>query len=217
MQELTFSTMIAVFEEIFGRGLLWVMVAAAVLVTAAYLYVLIRDRAVSWRKFLWAQVAMPFGAIAAVLFVQNVTSSGFGDIGGPIDVIVLLLVAVAGAGGAAVLVYTAQSLLRGQAAKPITRPSLFGPSARSAPHGRRWRIVRVARDGAGRKRVWKSCRNMPKRFMLCRRLSWISSTGLTAQRAMCCARSVRMTGASAGFLPCAPRIAPIRWRCRGCH
>lgn len=118
MQELTFSTMIAVFEEIFGRGLLWVMVAAAVLVTAAYLYVLIRDRAVSWRKFLWAQVAMPFGAIAAVLFVQNVTSSGFGDIGGPIDVIVLLLVSVAGAVGAAILVYTAQSLLRGKAAKP---------------------------------------------------------------------------------------------------
>lgn len=118
MQELTFTTMIAVFEEIFGRGLFWVMVAAAVLVTAAYLYVLIRDRAVSWRKFLWAQVAMPFGAIAAVLFVQGVTSSGFRDIGGPIDVIVLLLVAAAGAVGAAILVYTAQSLLRGKAAKP---------------------------------------------------------------------------------------------------
>ncbi|GAB1362984.1 hypothetical protein MASR1M32_22200 [Rhodobacter sp.] len=118
MQELTFTTMIAVFEEIFGRGLFWVMVAAAVLVTAAYIYVLTRDRAVSWRKFLWAQVAMPFGAIAAVLFVQGMTSSGFGDIGGPIDVIVLLLVAVAGAVGAAILVYTAQSLLRGRAARP---------------------------------------------------------------------------------------------------
>lgn len=118
MQDLTLTTMIAVFEEIFGRGLFWVMVAAAVLVTAAYLYVLIRDRAVSWRKFLWAQVAMPFGAIAAVLFVQKVTSSGFRDIGGPIDVIVLLLVAAAGAVGAAILVYTAQSLLRGKAAKP---------------------------------------------------------------------------------------------------
>ena len=118
MQELTFTTMIAVFEEIFGRGLFWVMVAAAVLVTAAYLYVLIRDWAVSWRKFLWAQVAMPFGAIAAVLFVQTVTSAGFRDIGGPIDVIVLLLVAAAGAVGAAILVYTAQSLLRGKAAKP---------------------------------------------------------------------------------------------------
>ena len=118
MQELTFSTMIAVFEEIFGRGLFWTMVAATGLVTAAYIYVLIRDRAVSWRKFLWAQVAMPFGAIAAVLFVQGVTSSGFHDIGGPIDVIVLLLVAAAGAVGAAILVYTAQSLLRRQGAKP---------------------------------------------------------------------------------------------------
>jgi hypothetical protein len=30
MQELTFETLIAVFEEIFGRGLFWAMVAAAV-------------------------------------------------------------------------------------------------------------------------------------------------------------------------------------------
>lgn len=117
MQELTFTMMIAVFEEIFGRGLFWAMVAAAVIVTALYIYVLIRDRAVSWRKFLWAQVAMPFGAIAAVLFVQKMTSSGFGNIGGPIDVIMLLAVAAAGAVGAAILVYTAQSLLRGKGAK----------------------------------------------------------------------------------------------------
>ena len=117
MQELTFTMMIAVFEEIFGRGLFWTMVAVAAVVTVLYLYVLIRDRAVSWRKFLWAQVAMPFGAIAAVLFVQKMTSSGFGNIGGPIDVIMLLAVAAAGAVGAAILVYTAQSLLRGKGAK----------------------------------------------------------------------------------------------------
>lgn len=113
MQEFTFTTLVAVLEEIFGRGLFWSMVVLAALVTATYLYVLIRDRAVSWRKFLWAQVAMPFGAVAAVLFVQRVTSSGFGDIGGPVDVMVLLGVAVIGAIGAAILVYTAQSLLRG--------------------------------------------------------------------------------------------------------
>lgn len=118
MQDLTFTTLIAVFEEIFGRGLFWIMVVAALVVTVAYLYVLIRDRAVSWHKFLWAQVAMPFGAIAAVLFVQMMTSSGFRDIGGPIDVIALLAVAAIGAVGAAILVYTVQSLLRGGAAKP---------------------------------------------------------------------------------------------------
>ncbi len=117
MQDLTFTTMIAVFEEIFGRSLLWLMVAAAIVVTGLYLYVLVRDRAVSWRKFLWAQVSMPFGAVAAVLFVQKVTSSGFRDIGGPIDVIVLLAVAAMGAVGAAILVYTAQSLMRGRAEK----------------------------------------------------------------------------------------------------
>ena len=112
MKDLTFTTMIAVFEEIFGRGLFWVMVAAAVLITAANFYVLIRDRSMSMRKFLMAQLSMPFGAIAAVLFVQAVTNSGFSDIGGPIDLIVLLGVAALGAIGLAVLVYTIQSLIQ---------------------------------------------------------------------------------------------------------
>lgn len=110
MKELTFSTLIAVFEEVFGRGLFWLMVALAVVITLLYLFVLIRDRSVSWRKFLWAQISMPFGAILAVLFVQMVTRSGFSDIGGPIDVVVLLAVAAAGAIGSAILVYTAESL-----------------------------------------------------------------------------------------------------------
>ncbi|HRK43119.1 MAG TPA: DUF5368 domain-containing protein [Gemmobacter sp.] len=116
MKELTFETLIAVFEEIFGRGLFWIMVLAALVVTGAYLYVLIRDRSMSMRKFLWAQVSMPFGAIAAVVFVQAMTNSHFRDIGGPIDVIVLLGVAAMGAIGAAILVYTAQSLFRSKAA-----------------------------------------------------------------------------------------------------
>lgn len=112
MEELSFSTLIAVFEEMFGRSLFWLLLGGALIVTLAYIYVLIRDRAVSWRKFLWAQVSMPFGAVAAVVFLQRITSSGFRDIGGPVDVIVLLGVALLGAIGAAILVYTAQSLLR---------------------------------------------------------------------------------------------------------
>lgn len=114
MEDMTFGTMIAVFEEIFGRWLFWAMVVVAVLVTLAYLYVLIRDRSVNWRKFLLAQLSMPIGAIGAVLFVQAMTNSGFGDIGGPIDVIVLLAIAALGAVGIAILVYTAQSLIRGR-------------------------------------------------------------------------------------------------------
>ena len=112
MKDLTFQTLIAVFEEMFGATLFWAMTAAAVLVTLAYLYVLIRDRAVSWRKFLLAQLAMPVGAVAAVTFVFWITRSGLRDIGGAIDLIMVLGIAAAGAAGIAILVYTAQSLLR---------------------------------------------------------------------------------------------------------
>ena len=114
MKQLTLETLIAVWEEMFGRGLFWAMAVLAIAITAAYAFVLLRDRKLSMRKFLLAQVSMPFGAIAAVLFVQGITSSGFRDLGGPIDVLVLLAVAAAGAVGLAILVYTAQSLLRKQ-------------------------------------------------------------------------------------------------------
>ncbi|WP_374328233.1 DUF5368 family protein [Paracoccus pantotrophus] len=47
-----------------------------------------------------------------MIFVQQMTHSGLRDIGGPVDVIVLLGVAVLGAVGSAILIYTIQSLLR---------------------------------------------------------------------------------------------------------
>ena len=113
MEQLTFETMLAVFEEVFGRSLFWAMVAAAVVITCGYLFVLIRDRSMSMRKFLLAQLSMPFGAAAAVAFVLYMTNSQLRDIGGPVDVIVLLGIAAMGAIGGAILVYTAQSLFRG--------------------------------------------------------------------------------------------------------
>ncbi|MCG7493013.1 DUF5368 domain-containing protein [Thalassobius sp. Cn5-15] len=112
MKDLTLTTLIAVFEEIFGTALFWAMVAAAALVTLAYVVVLIRDRHVSWRKFLYAQLSMPVGAVVAVWFVMSMTNSSLASLGGPLDVIILLAIALAGAIGAAVLVYTAQSLMQ---------------------------------------------------------------------------------------------------------
>jgi hypothetical protein len=105
MKELTLETMIAVFEEMFGAGLFWAMVVAAVLVTAAWIYVLVRDRALGMKQFLIAQVFMPVGAVVAIWFVMVMTNSRLADIGGPVDVIIFLGVAAMGAIGAAVLVY----------------------------------------------------------------------------------------------------------------
>ncbi|MEO1987965.1 MAG: DUF5368 domain-containing protein [Martelella sp.] len=111
MKDMTLSTLIAVLEEIFGRGVFWAMVAAAAIVTLAYFYVLVRDRSVSWKKFLLAQLSMPVGAVAAVWFLMVMTHSRLSDMGGPIDVIVLLCVAAAGAIGMAILVYTVEALI----------------------------------------------------------------------------------------------------------
>lgn len=114
MKELSPGMMIAVFEEIFGPYLFWAMVAVAAVITIAYFYVLIRDRSMSMRKFLLAQLSMPVGAVAAIWFVQVMTHSGMSDLGGPIDVIVYLAVGAVGAIGMAILVYTLQSLIRGK-------------------------------------------------------------------------------------------------------
>ncbi|MCL4189004.1 MAG: DUF5368 family protein [Rhodobacteraceae bacterium] len=116
MKELTLETMIAVFEEIFGTLLFWAMVAAAIAITLAFLWVLLRDRGLESRPLVWSAVLAPVGAVAAVWFVQWVTASGLADLGGPIDWIVLLAIAVAGGGGLMLLCYTAQALIRGRRA-----------------------------------------------------------------------------------------------------
>lgn len=110
MKELTFETLIAVFEEMFGAGLFWALVVAALVITGAWIYVLIRDRSLGMRQFLIAQLFMPLGAVLAVWFVMVMTDSRLADIGGPVDLVLFLGIAVMGAVGAAVLVYTVERL-----------------------------------------------------------------------------------------------------------
>ncbi|QYK40080.1 MAG: DUF5368 domain-containing protein [Paracoccaceae bacterium] len=113
MKDLTLGTLIAVFEEMFGRGLFWALVAAAVLVTVAFLAVLWRDRGIAARRLVRAELFAPLGAVAGVVFVFWITNSGLRDIGGPIDVVILIAIAAAGAVGLTILAYTAQALIRG--------------------------------------------------------------------------------------------------------
>jgi hypothetical protein len=113
MKEMTLETLLAVFEDMFGFWLFWGLVVTAAIITALYLYVLVRDRKVGWKKFLVAQIFMPIGAVLAVAFVMLITHSHLSDIGGPIDVIIFLGIAALGAVGIAILVYTVQSLIAG--------------------------------------------------------------------------------------------------------
>lgn len=112
MKELTFETLIAVFEEIFGRGVFWALVALAAVITALFLWALIRDRGVRAAKMLRAQLWFPVGAVAMVWFVLWITSSSLGNIGGPIDWLVLLGLGVWGGVGAVMWAYVIGAMTR---------------------------------------------------------------------------------------------------------
>ncbi|MCI5074822.1 DUF5368 domain-containing protein [Oricola sp.] len=114
MKDVSIGMFIAVFEEIFGAGLFWGMVAVAGLILLAFVWQILREHRLESRRFLRAELWAPVGAVAAILFVQFVTNSGFSDIGGPIDVIVLILIGSAGAIGLTILTYVLLGLLPGR-------------------------------------------------------------------------------------------------------
>lgn len=112
MEDFTLTTLIAVFEEMFGRALFWLMVAAALVISALFVWVLLRERSLKAWRLVRSQIWAPLGGALAIGFVLWITNSRLADIGGPIDWIVLLGIFLAGGVGFSILVYVVQALLR---------------------------------------------------------------------------------------------------------
>ncbi len=105
MDQLSFNTLIAVLEEMFGQAVFWAMAAVAVLVLIAFVYVLIR-RPVSSRAVLLCEIIGVVAGVGGVYFVFAVTGSAVVDVGGPIDVIMVALIWLVSAIGAGMLAFT---------------------------------------------------------------------------------------------------------------
>ncbi len=114
MQELEIGVFVSVFIEMLGPVLFWLLVLASLAVTIAFFWVLVRDRGLDSRRLVRAQLVGLAGGVAAVLFMQWITNSGFGDIGGPIDLMLVALIFILGAIGAAILAYTVQAVVLGE-------------------------------------------------------------------------------------------------------
>lgn len=114
MKELEIGVLVSVFIEMLGPVLFWLLVVAAVAVTAAFAWVLVRDRGLDSRRLVRAQAVGLLGGVAAILFMQWITNSGFRDIGGPVDLMLVALIFVLGAIGAAILAYTVQAVVLGE-------------------------------------------------------------------------------------------------------
>ncbi len=111
MKELDPLILIAVFQEMLGP-LLWPLIALFVLGTLAFLLLLVRERRIVARRFMWSQVVGLFGGVMALVIMARVSASGYSDAVGPADWILLVAVYVAGAIGAAVLAYTLAGWMR---------------------------------------------------------------------------------------------------------
>lgn len=109
MEEFTVEIFVAIFEEMFGFWLWWLLVATAVTVAVLFFYFLIKEKRYRLKDFSLSMMAAPVGAIVAVLVVFWLTSSNFSDLRGAIDFIIISLVAILSAIATLVSVYVAQS------------------------------------------------------------------------------------------------------------
>lgn len=109
MKELDLATLVAVFEEMLGWTL-WPIVAACVLATLAFLYVVVRDRGIVAGRMLRAELLGVLGGVAAVAVMFVVTSSSPADLGGPIDWLLVVGIFAGGLIGAAIASYAAMGL-----------------------------------------------------------------------------------------------------------
>jgi hypothetical protein len=114
MEELDPAVFVAVFIEMLGPVLFWLLVAGIVVTTLAFFYVLIRDRGLYSRRFVRSEILGLFGGVFAILFMQFITNSGFKDIGGPIDWVLVIAIFAAGAIGTTLLAYTVWSVAGGR-------------------------------------------------------------------------------------------------------
>jgi hypothetical protein len=115
MKDLDLATLIAVFQEMLGWTF-WAILAACVLATLAFGYVLLRDRGVVAARLVRAEVLGVLGGFAAVAAMFVVTNSTPSDMGGPIDWLLALGIFVGGLFGGTIAAYALMGLFAREAA-----------------------------------------------------------------------------------------------------
>lgn len=106
MKEFDLHMFLAVFQEMLGP-FLWLLLALFGAGTLAFILLLAHERKIALQRLAWSELIGLFGGVMSLVFMAEVSSSGYSDAAGPADWIVLVLVFVLGAIGTAVIAYTA--------------------------------------------------------------------------------------------------------------
>ena len=100
----------AVLVEMMGPWLLWSLILIALFGVIAFIRVVLRERGLSSRRLIIAEVLGLFGGIGALVLMAYVTVSGFTDAGGPVDWLLVGLIWGGGLVGTTILSYALMGL-----------------------------------------------------------------------------------------------------------
>ncbi len=100
----------AVLVEMMGPWLFWALVFTAAFGIVTFAWVFLRERGLSSRRLVIAEVLGLFGGVGALVLMAHVTVSGFTDAGGPVDWLLVGLIWGGGLAGATILSYAVMGL-----------------------------------------------------------------------------------------------------------
>lgn len=105
MNQLEFSMVWAVLQELFG-GFFYPLLIAVALLAVAFLALIAKDHKIVCKRYSWAKKAGFIGGFIALFIIFAISQSGLGDLGGPMDIIVLVLTYIGGFVATGILAYT---------------------------------------------------------------------------------------------------------------
>lgn len=92
MSELDPIVLLAVFQEMLGAPLLWLLIILGIVTPLAFITLLLRERRLVSSRMLYSQAAGLLGGGLALVLMSRVSSSGFTDAGGPADWLLIGLI-----------------------------------------------------------------------------------------------------------------------------
>jgi|SRR5690554_1157582 len=92
MSELDPIVLLAVFQEMLGAPLLWLLIILGIVTPLAFITLLLRERRLVSSRMLYSQAAGLLGGGLALVLMARVSSSGFTDAGGPADWLLIGLI-----------------------------------------------------------------------------------------------------------------------------
>lgn len=92
MSELDPIVLLAVFQEMLGAPLLWLLIILGIVTPLAFITLLLRERRLVSSRMLYSQAVGLLGGGLALVLMARVSSSGFTDAGGPVDWLLIGLI-----------------------------------------------------------------------------------------------------------------------------